>query len=295
MSEKKSAYSSVIKSELSIIKNLGAEESFEIVQRIAAFLKENKLSLGYASGTTNSLLCAHKIGLTRINPLEYGLLSERNLFPKPYFGILLDNISYQKLNEFLRGNKISKSVLQNNNIEIIYDKRLDRIDHNKKYTYKGLSRLAIQKEFDINSVSTINDFKSFIDDYALKSAFGLKDFWFYEFACNSYKSLSEKYSFLKTDNVYNAILFQEEWMLVVKKITGLSLSEVNIFRRELSKSSWSKYQEFKLLMESIGAQKAIPDSDLIQITQTLYTSLSYLPCKAYIASESYINLISASS
>ena len=281
---------SKLNNKIKIKKTLRVKEDFNVINSIVNFLKENKLSLGYTKGTTSSLLNNYKIGLSSINPIEYGLIAERNSSPKPFSGILLNKKSYQKINVYLKTNKISKIILENQNIKIAYDKRLDNIKLHKKYSFQELSKLAIKKN-NSESIFQIKDFNNYIDIFAISNSIGTQDYWFQELACKSYNLLSNKYSFLRTNNLFNVILFQEEWMSIIKKITGLSFFEINLFRKEVYKKIPSKKTE-KLLQKNLKEKFKVSGKDLKQINEILMSCIYYLPCKAHIVSDLYIELVS---
>jgi len=288
-----------ITNEATILKRMGSEEALHNVRWIISFLKKNKLSLGYTKGTTASLFTNYKIGLSHINPLEYGLLSERNYlrmphagdelphYFKPYFGILLNKKSYQKTKDYLKANKFTKAVLEFNNIDITYDKRLDNINVYKKYTFQELSKLAIQKN-NSDTVFPINNFNNYIDVQVFNNTTGLKEFWNKEFI-KTYHSLADKYLFLKINNSFNVILFQEEWMSLIKKITGLSIHNVNLFRIASCKKLLIK--EFEKRLKSKLKEKYKVGKDFKQIYDILMNSIIYLHCKAHIVSDLYIDLV----
>jgi len=298
MTKPKTKEQSIINKEYAIIKKIGSEEAYNNVLCIVNFLKENKLSLGYTKGTTSSLFNNYKIGLSNINPLEYGLISERNYLQKPYagydlkphnkhyFGILLDKESYRKTKDYLKENKFTKAILEFYNIDIAYDKRLDNIKIHKRYSFKELSKLSIEQN---KSIHSIKDFNHYIDTRAFNRTADLKEYWSDE-KINSYKELSNKYSFLKTNNFFNVIMFQEEWMRVVKKITGFSEYDVNLFRIALGKKIQLK--EFEQRLKNKLVEKNIEGKQLKVINEILKSCVCYLPCKAHVASDSYIDLLS---
>lgn len=293
---------SILNNESKIIKAIEAEDAFDKVEDIVSFLKENKLSVGYTKGATANVFTNYVLGLSHINPLEYGLISERgylqrrhngHIVPnqyKPFFGILLDKESYKKTQEYLKANKITKAILEFHNIDIYYDKRLDAIKNHKKYTFRELSKLAINRN-DSSSIFTINDFNDFIAVHAFKKSEGLEDYWFQELSCNSYNSLVNKFSFLKTKNMFNVILFQEEWMMMMKKITGMSYLEINMFRLAAGRKIKLKGFEQELA-HNLKEKYKISGKEFRQVYDTLLSCVCYLPCKANIISDAYIELVS---
>jgi DNA polymerase III alpha subunit len=301
MAKINSTEQALLKKETNIIKKLGSTEAFHFVKCIVDFLKENELSVGYTKGSTSGLYSNYKIGLSKINPLEYGLLSERNYLQKPYaqydlqphnkllFSILLDKNSFQKIKDYLKENKCSKAMLELYNIDITYDKRLDKIKNHKKYSIQQLSKLAIKKN-ESDTLFQIKNFNNYIDANALKKSTGLKEYWFDAQLCNKYNSLANKYRFLKTNNSLNVILFQEEWMIIIKKITGLSHNNVNLFRKALGKKI--KIKEFEQRLKDKLTEKYKVGKDIKLISEILMNCTFYLPCKAHHVSDAYIDLVS---
>lgn len=289
----------IFDNETKIIKKIGSEQAVYNVRCIVSFLKENKLSVGYTKGTTSSLYSNYKIGLSNINPLEYGLISERNYsrkpYPeyvlqphhKPYFGILLDKKSYLKTKGYIKANKFTKAALEFYNIDITYDKRIDNIRIHKKYSFKELSKLVITKN-NFDSSYPINDFNNYIAVRAFNNAKGLNEFWSAE-QTNFYHSLANKYSFLQINNVFKVILFQEEWMMLIKKITDLSDFNVNLFRKSLSKKIPLK--ELDVRLKNKLKEKYKLGKDLKLVNEILRNCIEYLPCKAHYVSDSYIELL----
>ena len=106
-------------------------------------------------------------------------------------------LTYPYLNNIFQ-NKISKTKLGNYNIEIKYDKRLDKTKHHKKYSFQSLSKLAV-KENNEQSIFHVKDFNDYVDIFSINNAFGLQSYWFQELSCNSYNSLANSYSFLQTN------------------------------------------------------------------------------------------------
>lgn len=67
--------------ELSVIKKMGFSGYFLIVQDFINFARSERISVGPGRGSTAGSLVAFSLGITEINPLEYGLFFERFLNP----------------------------------------------------------------------------------------------------------------------------------------------------------------------------------------------------------------------
>jgi hypothetical protein len=80
-------------------------------------------------------------------------------------------------------------------------------------------------------------------------------------------------------------------MSIIKKITGLSFFEINLFRKEVYKKIPSKKTE-KLLQKNLKEKFKVSGKDLKQINEILMSCIYYLPCKAHIVSDLYIELVS---
>ena len=203
---------------------------------------------------------------------------------------MLDKKSYQQTKIFLKENKISQLKLTGNNIEIIHDGRLDYIKSYKRLTNKQLSSLAVKANSKIH-VYYIKDFKTYVDISTLNNSIGLKDYWFQQLSNGAFNTLTAKYSFLKTNKTFNVILFQEEWMTLIKKITKLSFIETNVLRKTVSKRNHLR-QFTQLIDKSLISKYNVPPGDRKKIINILINCIYFLPCKSHLISEAYINLIS---
>jgi DNA polymerase-3 subunit alpha len=67
--------------ELKIITDMGFADYFLIVQDIVNWAKENNIPVGPGRGSAAGSLVAYLLGITELNPLDYGLLFERFLNP----------------------------------------------------------------------------------------------------------------------------------------------------------------------------------------------------------------------
>ncbi|MCM8771366.1 MAG: DNA polymerase III subunit alpha, partial [Candidatus Omnitrophica bacterium] len=68
--------------ELTMIKNMGFTSYFLIVWDFIHYAKENKIPVGPGRGSAAGSLVSYLLGITDINPLDYGLLFERFLNPE---------------------------------------------------------------------------------------------------------------------------------------------------------------------------------------------------------------------
>lgn len=67
--------------ELGVIKNMGYVDYFLIVWDFIRFANESKIATGAGRGSAAGSLVAYTLGITKIDPLRYGLLFERFLNP----------------------------------------------------------------------------------------------------------------------------------------------------------------------------------------------------------------------
>jgi len=65
--------------ELSVIKDMGFNNYFLIVQDFVRWAKENNIAVGPARGSVAGSLVSYLIGITEVDPLKYGLIFERFL------------------------------------------------------------------------------------------------------------------------------------------------------------------------------------------------------------------------
>lgn len=68
--------------ELNVIKDMGFSNYFLVVYDYIKFAKKNKILVGPGRGSAAGSLVAYSLGITDIDPLEYGLLFERFLNPE---------------------------------------------------------------------------------------------------------------------------------------------------------------------------------------------------------------------
>ena len=82
MGDLPTAYQERLDYELSIIEKMGYSDYFLIVQDFIHYAKSKGISVGPGRGSSASSLVAYALGITGIDPLEYGLLFERFLNPE---------------------------------------------------------------------------------------------------------------------------------------------------------------------------------------------------------------------
>lgn len=75
-------YKERLEFELGIIQSMGYSDYFLIVQDFIHFAKSKGISVGPGRGSSASSLVAYALGITGIDPIEYGLLFERFLNPE---------------------------------------------------------------------------------------------------------------------------------------------------------------------------------------------------------------------
>ena len=75
-------YEKRIDYELSVIDKMGFNDYYLIVRDFVAFAERNGIAVGPGRGSGVGSLCAYCIGITKIDPLKYGLLFERFLNPE---------------------------------------------------------------------------------------------------------------------------------------------------------------------------------------------------------------------
>ena len=67
--------------ELNVIRSMGFASYFLIFWDIAKFAKSQNVVTGAARGSAGGVLCSWALGITKVNPLDYGLIFERFLNP----------------------------------------------------------------------------------------------------------------------------------------------------------------------------------------------------------------------
>lgn len=78
----KKEYYARLRDELEVIRSKGYSDYFLIVADFVNFARENGIPVGPGRGSGAGSLAAHALGITGIDPLEYGLLFERFLNPE---------------------------------------------------------------------------------------------------------------------------------------------------------------------------------------------------------------------
>ncbi|MEN8243525.1 MAG: DNA polymerase III subunit alpha [Thermodesulfobacteriota bacterium] len=77
----KSVYTDRIETEIALIKEMGFPGYFLIVADFINFAKENNVPVGPGRGSAAGSLVAYSLGITNLDPIEYGLIFERFLNP----------------------------------------------------------------------------------------------------------------------------------------------------------------------------------------------------------------------
>jgi DNA polymerase III subunit alpha len=93
-----------LNSEVKIIQEMGYDSYFLIVADIIKWCLENGILIGPGRGSSASSLVSYCMGITHINPLEYGLLFERFLTPGrvPDIDVDVDSRYRDKVLEYIR-------------------------------------------------------------------------------------------------------------------------------------------------------------------------------------------------
>jgi len=77
----KSVYTARIEDEIGLIKQMGFPGYFLIVADFINYAKENNIPVGPGRGSAAGSLVAYSLGITNLDPIEYGLIFERFLNP----------------------------------------------------------------------------------------------------------------------------------------------------------------------------------------------------------------------
>jgi len=76
---KEQEYPERLQKEIRLIKAFNFEDYFFTIKRIVEIAKENDIEIGLGRGSAVGSLVAYRLGITKINPIEYNLLFERFL------------------------------------------------------------------------------------------------------------------------------------------------------------------------------------------------------------------------
>ncbi|AFG35199.1 DNA polymerase III, alpha subunit [Fervidobacterium pennivorans DSM 9078] len=104
--ENEKEYYDRLKHEIELVKKFGFEGYFYTIKRIVDLARENNIEVGPGRGSAVGSLLAYRLGITKVNPMEFGLLFERflNEGRRDYPDIDLDveDIQRQRLISILR-------------------------------------------------------------------------------------------------------------------------------------------------------------------------------------------------
>lgn len=76
---KEQEYPERLQKEIRLIKAFNFEDYFFTIKRIVEIAKENDIEIGLGRGSAVGSLVSYRLGITKINPIEYDLLFERFL------------------------------------------------------------------------------------------------------------------------------------------------------------------------------------------------------------------------
>lgn len=111
-----SSYEARLAYELKTIKDMGFSGYFLVVNDFVSFAKQNRIMVGPGRGSAAGSLVAYLLGITDLDPLEYGLLFERFLNPERVSMPDIDiDFCYERRNEvinYVRKRFGSKQVAQ---------------------------------------------------------------------------------------------------------------------------------------------------------------------------------------
>ncbi|MFN3329160.1 MAG: PHP domain-containing protein, partial [Fervidobacterium pennivorans] len=77
--ENEKEYYNRLRHEIELVKKFGFEGYFYTIKRIVDLAKENDIEVGPGRGSAVGSLLAYRLGITKINPMKFGLLFERFL------------------------------------------------------------------------------------------------------------------------------------------------------------------------------------------------------------------------
>lgn len=267
--------------ELCYIKKQGSANFFLTAFEIVNDLKEKNVLLGPAKGYANSCLINYILGFTTINPIKYDLICE------PYFN--LDNpfldiyVSSKKTISKGRLKYIKNSVFKIELLPIL--KKYQEGSIKAKYTFnpKKLEKqnwdIDLPKyilmhfynwEFERHAM-VIKDENDLINSMALANH-GLKGFHLSNFLHNRHIAFKE----LASSN--KLLLFQEQWIYLVSKVTGKNIDDVCMLKLKMGNGKISLPNFVKLFPK-------VFDREIINY---LFEIRRYLPSKSHTVAEAHI-------
>lgn len=247
-------YAVRLKEELDIIKDRGFADYFLIVWDIIRFAHENEIPTGYGRGSVPGSLAAYLLGITKIDPLVYGLLFERFINPDrielPVIGIDISCCDPGKIAKYCRERwgeqcvaQIAEYVRQNGVIEyIVYD------DTSVIISSKPMSlRMPILHISHIVHSGGPDSFK-FTNNYLGYDAEDVKSLGFAQMVFLSASSLDELKSFLTNCNrgfgdKLNLKKAFSEWLKKIRDIQNLFGDDVKLEKIPLNDRDTFKFLE----------------------------------------------------
>lgn len=153
-----------IKYELSIIEKLNVADYFLIIWDFMKWGKENKISFGPGRGSSAGSLICFLLGITEINPLEYGLLFERFLNPErismPDVDVDVQDDKRSMLIEYIQ-NKYGKNMVS----QIITFQRMT-----SKSAFRDVARVLEIPNSEVNIISKLIPFDLNLEESYKKSS-----------------------------------------------------------------------------------------------------------------------------
>lgn len=267
--------------------------AYELLGQILGFLKESGAQTGFTSGTACASLYNHHIGLSHLNPLEFGLIPERYFGAGPFFPVLLDGLSYSNALDFLKTKDITRENLLKLDISIRHDPRLDYlIASDLPVSLAGLNGLV--KRHPKLKGTDIDSFLKWCDNFTAESSPEILDFWTEKAFKSGFLELAEQLPQLRPDNYYQLMIYQEEWMLLVKDFLQISMTEANQLRRQVGKRISDATGDFESRMtKALVTGHGFSVDKAVRVSVMLAEVTAYLGCKAGWVGEGYIQLLTA--
>jgi DNA polymerase III alpha subunit len=262
--------------EITALASVGRIPFMDTVSAVANFARSRGIGIGPGRGAVNSSLVAYLSGITSVDPLKHGLLFERFLHevrrPRPVIAIDVEASRYGQVQEHLqaRGNyaKAAIQFLPSTELDVLFT--AVRSAWPQQDVYECLSRVPLDDAkvlAEIERVAAANEFTYLcqVSEYEAPDNFRVRSFHdvvamecFYHFPdkldlltrftalqrTNSVASGWPEHLASITSDTCGLIFYQEQALLLVSAIGGISLTEtcdkLEVDRGDVANSTWTQ-------------------------------------------------------
>ena len=302
-----------VKHELAIIKKKSVADYFLTAWDTVKYAKEHGIYVGPGHVTSACSLVNYLIGITDVNPLKFGLPFERFLNPKdnryPYINIDVSNCEdvehYIKVNGFpLRINIFKLGWLQviKNTLDSLKCKGISldisSIPLDDKVTLDLFKTSNIREVFQFGSPGMwkyLIQMKSvnFSDLAALNSFHYPENDWIPEFIKrkNKYRKHREFGDILS--ETYGLLIYQEQAMLIIHRMTEFTLGRCYQIRRILAKKNPEHIAKLEPEFFAASESRGYDKKTTLRMWDLLLSKSGFLFCKSHAVAYTLISFQTA--